>query len=113
DRPLHIEKALDVLDYSLVKPGAAQPVNLLNDKSMQVDMLVTCEYFQTERITMREGGAFFGLAEGQTFEIFGVLEGSARVEWEGDSVAFTAVDWVLIPADLGEFQVVADGAATL
>lgn len=112
-RPLHIEKALDVFDYGKVMPGATSPVKLLDDAGMKVELLATCEYFQTERITMQDGGAFFGLAEGQSFELFGVLQGEARIEWEGEPVELKAVDWALIPADLGEFQVVADETCTL
>lgn len=108
-RPLHIDKALDVFDYSAVMPGASKPVVLLDDAGMKVEILASCTYFQTERVTMPEGGAFFGDADGDSFEIFGVLEGSARLEWEGAPVAISAVDWVLVPADLGEFQVVSDG----
>lgn len=113
DRPLHLEKALDVINYDQVQARPAQPVPLLEDQSLRVDMLVSCPYFQTERVVMPEGGAFFGLAEGETFEIFGVLEGSATFEWEGEPVTLSAVDWVLAPAELGEFQLVADGPATL
>jgi mannose-6-phosphate isomerase len=107
-RPLHIDKALDVFDYATVKPKAAKPVVLLDDTGMRVEVLATCPYFQTERVTMPDGGAFFGDADGESFELFGVLEGTARLEWEGDPIPLSAVDWVLVPADLGEFQVVAD-----
>lgn len=113
DRPLHIDKALDVFDYSKVKPGTAHPVVLLDDVGMRVEMLATCAYFQTERVTMPEGGAFFGDAEGETFEIFGVLEGVARLEWAGDPIELSAIDWVLVPAELGEYQVVADERCVL
>lgn len=107
DRPLHIEKSLDVLDYGLVAGAAVEPIPLLVDASLRVDLLVACPYFQVERLTVPAGGAFFGLAEGETFEIFGVLSGHAIVEWDGEPVELDAVDWVLIPAELGEFQVVA------
>ena len=96
-----------------VEREPVSPVPLLEDDALRVELLVECEYFQTERVFMPEGGAFFGLADGATFEIFGVLEGTATIEWEGDPVTLSAVDWVLIPADLGEFQVISDGACTL
>jgi mannose-6-phosphate isomerase len=107
-RPLHIEKALDVFDYAKVKPGVAKPALLLDDAGMRVEVLATCPFFQTERVTMPDGGAFFGDADGESFEIFGVLEGTARLEWDGEPVTLSAIDWALVPADLGEFQVVAD-----
>ncbi len=113
DRPIHLKQSLDVIDYNLVQPRPVTPVPLLEDDALRAELLVECPYFRTERIFMPAGGAFFGLADGATFEIFGVLEGAATVEWEGDPVTLSAVDWVLIPADLGEFQIVADDACTL
>jgi mannose-6-phosphate isomerase len=113
DRPLHIEKSLDVLNFGLVRPQAVQPVPLLTDEGMRIELLVACPYFRVERLTLPAGGAFFGLADGDSFEIFGVLAGDATVQWDGEPVALQAVDWVLIPAELGEFQLVADGPATL
>lgn len=113
DRPLHIDKALDVLDFGLVQPRAVAPVLLLNDEAMRIEQLVSCPYFQVERLTLPVGGAFFGLADGESFEIFGALQGRATLEWDGDPVRLDAVDWALVPADLGEFQVVAETPATL
>jgi mannose-6-phosphate isomerase len=113
DRPVHIQKSLEVLNFDLVQPQAATPVTLLHDDGMRIELLASCPYFQTERLTLPDGGAFFGLADGESFEIFGVLEGAARVEWEGEPVQVHAVDWVLVPAELGEFQVVAEGPAVL
>jgi len=113
DRPLHIEPSLEVLNYDMVAPQAVKPKVLLNDEAMRIELLVACPYFQVERLTLPAGGAFFGLADGETFEIFGVLTGKATVQWEGDPVPLHAVDWTLIPAELGEFQIVADEPATL
>jgi mannose-6-phosphate isomerase len=112
-RQLHIEKALDVIEFGLVNAEPARPVVLLDDQAMGVEQLVTNRYFEVERLKMPVGGAFFGLAEGETFEVFGVLEGRARLEWDGEPVIAEAVDWVLVPADLGEFQVVAEADSTL
>lgn len=42
-----------------------------------------------------------------------MLQGKATVQWEGQPVTLNAVDWVLIPADLGEFQIVADEQSVL
>lgn len=107
DRPLHLEQALDVFNYGLAESKPLTPTRLLDDASMRVELLVECDYFQVERIAMPAGGAFFGLAEGETFEIFGLLSGAAALEWDGDPVTLAPVDWVLVPAELGEFQVVA------
>lgn len=107
-RPIHVAKSLDVINFDLVEPGPTQPRLLLSDEGMKVEQLVSCPYFETERLTLPTGSAFFGIADGATFEIFGVLSGRVTVSWEGEPLSLGAVEWVLLPADLGEFQVVAD-----
>jgi hypothetical protein len=57
--------------------------------------------------------AFFGLCDGATFELWGVLEGRATIEWAGQPVTLSGVSWALLPADLGEFQVIAEEPSTL
>jgi hypothetical protein len=46
-----------------------------------------------------------------------VLDGAVRVEWEraprAEGIRLAAVDWVLIPATLGEFRVVAERESVL
>jgi mannose-6-phosphate isomerase len=78
-----------------------------------VELLATCPYFQTERLTMPSGGAFFSESEGMTFEIFGVLQGRTRFEWSGAPVTVESVDWVLIPAEMGEYEIVAESDTQL
>ncbi len=112
-RPLHLEKALEVTNFDLVGAKPVVPEVLLSEVGLKIELLATCPYFQTERITMKAGGAFFGIADGSTFEIFGVLDGRLRIEWDGAPVTLAAVDWVLIPADLGEFQLVAESSVQI
>jgi uncharacterized protein YjlB len=50
-------------------------------------------------------------------EIWGVLDGGVTVTWEGaprgEAIRLAAVDWVLIPATLGAFRVVAEQESVL
>ncbi len=108
DRPLHLAKALEVTDFTLVGAKPATPEMLLDEQPLRIERLASCAYFETERMTMAAGSAFFGAADGATFEIIGVVEGNARIEWEGAPVTLHAVDWALIPAAMGEFEIVAE-----
>lgn len=112
-RPIHVEQALAVLDFDLVEPGTATPKVIAEDGDLRVEQLATCPYFETERIYLPQGDAFYGLCDGASFEIWGVLEGAATLEWDGDPIEIDAIGWVLLPADLGEFQVIADRESTL
>lgn len=112
-RPVHIEKSLDVLNFAQVEPSATPPVELLNDDGFRIEQLAACQYFETERVILPAGGQFYGLCDGDSFEIWGVLSGSATFHWEGEPLTLHSVSWTLLPAELGEFQVAADEACTL
>ncbi|MEZ4866414.1 MAG: type I phosphomannose isomerase catalytic subunit [Caldilineaceae bacterium] len=112
-RPIHIEQALAVLNFDQVEPQAAQPVTIIDEEGLHVERLATCPYFETERVILPQDSAFFGLCDGATFEIWAVLEGAVTLEWEGNPLSLRGVGWVLLPAELGEFQLVADEASIL
>lgn len=112
-RPLHLEQALDVLDFKLVEPKAARPKVMLDDEGFKIEQLASCQYFETERLTMPAGYEFFGLCDGSTFELWAVIAGRATIYADGDPLPLSAVQWALLPAALGEFQVQADEDAVL
>lgn len=112
-RPIHVEQALAVLNFDLVTPSAVNPKVLVDEEGLIIEQVVACPYFETERILLPTETAFYGLADGSTFEIWGVLSGAAQLEWAGKPLVLSAISWVLIPAALGEFQVIADAESTL
>ena len=104
-RPLHLEQALAVLDFALVEPGPVAPKLLMEEDRLRIEQLVTCPYFETERITLPAGSEYFGLCDGSSFEIWAVLQGEANLTSDAPPVHMRAVAWVLLPAELGDFQV--------
>jgi mannose-6-phosphate isomerase len=104
-RPLHIDKALEVINFEMVEPGPAIPQLLTEDSGLRRELLVTCRYFRTEKFTFEQAGSFAGQGDGSTFEIWGVISGSGRVVWAGEPVQLSAVRFVLLPATLGDFTV--------
>ena len=112
-RPLHLEQALDVLDFSLVEPGPATPRLLMEEDDLRIEQLVACPYFETERILFPAGSEYFGLCDGATFEIWGVLQGNVTLDADAPPLALAAVQWVLLPAALGEYRIAADADAVL
>lgn len=103
-RPLHIEKALDVLDFDLVEPSPLQP-EAVPEASVPTEVIGVSQYFRTERLRMDAGQRWSGEADGRTLEIWGVLAGEALLQWAGEPVRLQGVSWVLVPAALGEFSV--------
>jgi mannose-6-phosphate isomerase len=108
-RPLHVDKALDVIDFRHVEPQVRPPTLVEEDQGFRRYLLCHNRYFVTERIELDAGVQFGGACQGATLEIWGVLEGTVAVnELELDAVRFC-----LLPAVLGEYTVTARAPAVL
>ena len=106
-RPLHIDKALDVIDFNQVEPGL-QPARVLEERDgLRRSLLCRNRYFTTERVEFEPGATYAGTCDGRTLEIWGVLVGAVDVAGE----SLSAVQFALLPAALGPFQVTADSPA--
>ncbi len=105
-RPLHIDKALEVINFELVEPGPFSPRLLEEGQGFRRELITTCPYFNVERITFERAGASFkGQCEGSTFEIWGTMTGLGRVVWAGQPLELPAVRFTLLPAVLGQFEI--------
>jgi mannose-6-phosphate isomerase len=105
-RPLHIQKALDVLDFDLVEPEPLKPT-IMPEASVPTEVIGESRYFHTERLRLAAGQSWTGQTDGRTLEIWGVLSGGATLQWAGEPVTLEAIGWVLIPAGLGDFHMTA------
>ena len=112
DRPLHLDRALAVLDFRIVRPGPAVPVTRVGDGWVD-ETLATCPHFETRRLRLGRGAVWRGDCDGETFEIWGALEGSAALAWSGGEETLEPIEWTLLPASLGEFELRAEASATL
>jgi mannose-6-phosphate isomerase len=107
-RPLHVDKAMAVINFEQVEPGTYPPQLLEEDARLKREMITACRYFNVERVLLKEAEAIFsGNCVGPTFEIWGTMSGRCRIEWAGQPVDLPAVQFTLLPAVLGEFKVVA------
>lgn len=108
-RPLHVEKALDVIDFSRVAPPICPPMLVAETSGVRRWELCRNRYFVTERVELAAGANFNGRCSGETLEIWGAVIGRAAV----NGVVLDAVRFALLPAALGDFSVAADEATTL
>lgn len=111
-RPIHVQQALDVLNFDQIEPDTLAP-KIMDDDSYIRERIGRCEYFQTERFFMADGDDYAGTCDGSTFEIWAVLEGEAVFSWAGEPLTVTEIGWVLLPAALGDYQVAATIDSTL
>jgi len=108
-RPLHVDKALHVIDFDRVEPQIVPPTLLAEEPGLRRELLCRTRYFTTERVTLAAGAEFRGACTGESLEIWGVLEGEVTV----NELALDAVRFCLLPAALGQYVVTARTAATL
>jgi mannose-6-phosphate isomerase len=108
-RPLHVDKALDVINFEQVAPQICAPEPIGSENGVRRSLLCQTDYFVTERVELAAGATFQGNCTGETLEIWGVMAGEMTV----NGLALTAVQFVLLPAALGEFAVTAVSPATL
>ena len=108
-RPLHIDKALDVIDFDKAEPSICPAELIIEENGVKRVLLCENEYFVTERVEMGAGSEFNGNCNGRSLEIWGVLSGAVDV----NDVQLTAVQFTLLPAALGPFTITTDNNATL
>lgn len=105
-RPLHVDKALDVIDFGQQAPGPSKVMKTTyHEDGITVERLNETPYFTVERVTIAPGHHFKGVCDGGTFEIWGAIEGRATLQGGGEAVELEAVTFVLLPAVLGDFVV--------
>lgn len=106
-RPLHIDKALDVVDFNRVEP-VLQPAHLIEERrGVRRFLLCRNRYFTTERVEFAAASAFEGACDGRSLEIWGAIDGAVSL----GEVALSAVQFTLLPAAMGPFRVDAGKAA--
>lgn len=108
-RPLHVDKALDTIDFERAEPEIHPPVVIAEEPGFRRELLCRNRYFVTERIELVAGAEFGGVCTGDSLEIWGVIQGEVAIE----DVALSAVRFCLLPAAMGEYAVKATTSATL
>jgi len=108
-RPLHVDKALDVIDFDLVEPSLSPPELVADEGGVRRLALCRTPYFVTERVEMAQGATYAGECDGETLEIWGLIRGQATIE----ALTLEGVRFTLLPAAMGPFTVTAQAPATL
>lgn len=114
-RPLHVDKAMDVINFDQIEPGPFTPQPIEQKNGFIREYITTCPYFNVERITFKRGDTSFrGNCSGATFEIWGVMSGRGQVIWrDNQRLDLEAIGFALLPAALGNFEIKATSPATL
>lgn len=99
-RPLHVKKALDVINFEQVEPALTPLKWEEAEDGIRRAELCANRYFVTEQIELGADAVYRGFCDGSTMEIWGCIEGQITV----NDLNLSAVRFTLLPAALGEFQ---------
>ena len=108
-RELHVEEALDAIDYKKYPSYKTQYADVQNQR---VD-LASCEFFATHKLTLDKS---FEVAnwQDQSFKIYTCVGGEGEVKYgDEETVGIKAGEVLLIPAEMSQFEIVPKGEITV
>lgn len=106
-RELHLDRALDVIDYAESAPAIVSPQPL----GLGRELLVSCPYFAMERVQLTEQAAL--ATDPATFELISVIDGVVELAWLDGVLRLKAGQSVVLPAVLGDYRLTPESSATL
>jgi mannose-6-phosphate isomerase len=101
-RPLHIDKALDVIDFNTEgrrEKFTGISVNISGE--VRKTYLTANRYFSMEHLDIH--GSYTDFADGSRFYIYTFLDGRGIISYKSGDVSINRGESVLIPASIGEF----------
>jgi len=109
-RPLHIEKALEVMRFGKQSGGKITPVAIRRGELGETHYAV-CPYFATEHWAFAE--SIEASVEAERFELFIFLQGRGQLHWGGERAAYLPAQAWLIPAALGRLRLAPETPTSL
>ena len=109
-RELHIEKALDVTNFSGTRGGKIEPLALHSPDAKKY-LLAACEYFATERWDCNRTTPVE--SDSREFQIFVILEGAGAFHEAEHVFPFRPGEAWFLPANLGTILLQPDGVCSV
>ena len=108
-RELHIDQALEAINFDSADSGLVEPRVVAEEAGLRREEVGRSEHFVVERVRAGAGAEFRSSLVGETFEIWGVVEGAATLATAGRSgggqreVELDRARFALLPATFGPF----------
>jgi len=109
-RPLHVEKALEVMRFGKQSGGKITPVRMDRGHLSETHYAV-CRYFATEQWSF--ASRVEAASQPERFDLLVFLEGRGRIGWGADGAAYRPAQVWLIPAALGRFELLPEVRTSL
>jgi mannose-6-phosphate isomerase len=109
-RPLHVEKALDVIRFGQQYGGKIEPVTI-HEAGAERTYFASCRYFETVRWKFSAPAAA-STSEG-SFDLLIFLEGEGTIRWNTEHASYQPTQVWMIPAGLGEYEIAPGGHTSL
>ena len=103
-RELHVDQAMDAIHFGRARTGSDARRDAAGGRGVRRGVLTECEHFNVERIMIEAGAGFEADLTGDTFEIWGLLSGTGRIESTESELTLEAVQFLLLPATMGAFE---------
>ena len=105
-RELHIERAMEVIDFGDPGPGIVEPRAVEAGPGVRREVIAECDKFVVERFGVQAGAEFRMVLGGETFEVWGVVGGEAVFAGPGSPpLGVGGVGFTLLPATMGACRV--------
>jgi len=108
-RELHIDKAIQVINWNDHENPKVTPVLLTDEEDFQRLKILKCRYFLLEELRFKRTVEI--PMSGKTFHALFTTEGEAEILWDGGTETAPAGTSVLIPSDIGHYAL--RGSATV
>ena len=103
-RPLHIEKALEVIDFSNCNiSGKQKGIKINLEENSSKSYLLANEYFSVEKYSI--AGKIQEQADGSRFYTYTCLQGEGEISYSGGTEKLSMGESILIPAALGNYSI--------
>ena len=110
-RPLHVEKALDVMRFGRQNGGKIDPVRI-HEAGAEKTYFASCRYFETARWEF-SGPVPIGARRRKISNLLIFLEGTGTIRWKGERATYGPAQVWMIPAALGAYQMAPEAPTSL
>lgn len=103
-RPLHLERAADVLSYDPIIPEECKANSMACFSEFTMAEMFSCQYFKAYRVDVHS--AITLRCDGKSFHHLLCVAGEGRIEYKGKSYYMRRGESYFLPATMGEYRLV-------